>query len=152
MQVRNNMGGILFASYLFTDEIQLFSVITSNAILQKQKGHDWRILPTIQMGAIPTVTPEESEAGTRYKHSATIHLLRAVISDSELKIIRTINTRGCILMYQDCNGFKRILGTKDHPLFGTITEVPGSKPTDTPGYNLNLSGISTHPQLPFIEL
>lgn len=42
----NNMGGILFAEILNTDEIALFAVHQNQACIRSKEGHDWYPLPT----------------------------------------------------------------------------------------------------------
>ena len=37
----NNMGGILFAEILNTDEIALFAVHQNQACIRSKEGHDW---------------------------------------------------------------------------------------------------------------
>lgn len=144
----NNMGGILDAQILFVDELQTFAIVNGTAVLRLETGRDWRPLPIVGSGIIPKV--ELSETDTLYKHSATIRLNRNLITDSDANILRTTNVRGCILKYCDNAGNIRILGTKEHPLFGKLTETPGAKAADLGHYELALSGKSIHPQLSFV--
>lgn len=148
----NNMGGIVNVQFLFPDEIALFSVINHTAIVKLHEGHTWRILPILPMTTAPTINPDTQEAGSIYKLSLVIRLKRYGLNSTLLSLLHSIDTRGCILKCRDANGNIRIYGTKDYPLFGIVTEKQGTSATDYSGYELNLSGISLHPQLPYSEL
>ena len=146
----NNMGGIVFARLLFVDQITLFSIINNQVLIRVQTNPKNIELPIVNIAAAPVVTPEPTDAGTLYKISATIRLPRAVLGDIPLHLLRTINSRGCVLLYQDACGYNKIVGAKEYPLFGTLTEINGSKPTDFSGCEIALSGKTLHPQLPYI--
>ena len=146
------MGGIIDAQFLFIDEIKLFSVVNHIAIIKVQDGHNWRSLPIISMNTAPTITVETNNAGTTFKHSLATRFKRSELATDQLYQLRSLNTRGCIIKCQDANGNERIYGTKDYPLFGTITEKQGTSAADYSGYELNLSGTSLYPQLPYTEL
>lgn len=146
------MGGIINVQFLFIDEIALFSVVNHTAIIKLQDGHDWRSLPIISMNTAPTITVETNNAGTTFKHSLAIRFKRSELATDRLCQLRSLDTRGCIILCQDANGNKRIYGTKDHPLFGTMTEKQGTSAADYSGYELSLSGASLYPQLPYTEL
>lgn len=148
----NNMGGMLFAHLLFIDQIKLFSVINNQVLIETQANRRELNLPIVNIAAAPVVTPENTDAGTCYKIKVTIRLYRATLADCAIDLLRTINDRGCVLLYQDACGYKKAVGSQDHPLFGTLTEVDGSKPTDFSGYELTLTGKTLHPQLPYITL
>lgn len=146
----NNIGGIQSVQFLFVDEIKAFGIVSNTAVLQLESNHNWRQLPAIRSGITPKA--EQSDTDSLYKHSVTIRLNRTQLTDSHLNILRTTSVRGCILRYCDNAGNDRILGTKDYPLFGKITETPGTKPTDLNHYELTLSGKSTHPQLSYTSI
>lgn len=146
----NNMGGILFAHLLFVDQITLFSVINDQVLIGTQSNRKELNLPIVNIAAAPVVTPETTDAGTCYKITATIRLYRATLTDLALRTLHSINTRGCVLLYQDACGYKKVVGSKEYPLSATLTEINGSKPTDFSGYELTLTGKTLHPQLPYI--
>lgn len=148
----NNMGGMLFAHLLFIDQITLFSVINHRVIIGTTTNRRELDLPIVSIAAAPVVTPETTDAGICYKIKVTIRLYRATLTDLALHTLRTINNRGCVLLYQDACGYKKVVGSQEHPLFGTLAEVNGSKPTDFSGYELTLTGKTLHPQLPYITL
>lgn len=148
----NNMGGILFAYVLPVSKITEFGVSNEIAVIKKMTGYNWYILPSTHVLEAPTVTPDSSNAQTVYKHSVTIRLVRALVKARDVAVLRSAILSGCLLYCQDCNGNKRIYGTADFPLFGTLIEIHGKKSTDFSGYELTLAGISLYPQLRFIEL
>lgn len=152
MNKYNNMGGIINVQFLFIDEIALFSVVNQTAIIKFQNGHNWRSLPIIPLNTTPTINQEASDKGTIYKHSLIIRLKRLGVSTTQLHPLLSMDVRGCIIKCQDANGNERIYGTKDHPLFGTMTEKQGTSAADYSGYELSLSGTSLYPQLPYTEL
>lgn len=147
MDKYNNMGGILFASILFTSEFDIFTVLGNTAYISIKKGHAWRNLPISFSITAPDVTPVESVSGITYTISSNIPILRACLSSDQADIIRTGLREGCVLMCQDCAGYKFVYGTPEHPLQGTLTEKIGKKKTDFSFYDLKLTAKSAHPQL-----
>ena len=148
----NNMGGILFADILFINDLALFSVSGGNAIYKRWPGREWHTLPTIHEGIAPSTTIETPDSGTRYKHTITIRLSRITLTAKDLQIARSTNVRGCLLQCTDACGIKRIIGSVEYPLFGTLNEIQGKKATDFSGYELTLTGTSIYPQLSGTEL
>ncbi|MGZ2674610.1 hypothetical protein SD303_22505, partial [Bacteroides fragilis] len=80
----NNIGGVIQADFLFTDEISLFSVINHSAVISLHRPNTWRNLPIIYMGVSPDVEADDTQAGTLYKQTLTIRLKRTGLTDSEL--------------------------------------------------------------------
>lgn len=148
----NTIGGILFASILSTNKIKEFGISNNVAVIKKMSGHDWHVLPSTHLLEAPVISPDSSNAQTIYKISVTLRLKRTVVMDTDIAVIRSAILSGCLINCQDCNGNKRIYGTPDFPLFGTLLEIHGKKSTDFSGYELTLAGISLYPQLRFIEL
>ena len=135
----NNMGGILFAEILNTDEIALFAVHQNQACIRSKEGHDWYPLPTRGVIEAPTVASDDTkDAGITYKNTA-----------NELR--NKVQT-GCVLRCQDTQGHKYIYGTNEYPLLGTLNLIIGKKVTDFTGYELKLAGTSLHPMLSYIEI
>lgn len=133
----NNMGGILFAEILNTDEIVLFAVHQNQACIRSKEGHDWYPLPT---------------RGITYKHSATIQFPRSALEENTANELRNKVQTGCVLRCQDTQGHKYIYGTNEYPLLGTLNLIIGKKVTDFTGYELKLAGTSLHPMLSYIEI
>lgn len=145
----NNMGGILFADILYKSEISLFAVHQDIACIRIEEDYAWHNLPTIGIIEAPTVTPDETNSGTLYKHSITIRFSRAVLNQKEANDLRNKIVGGCILRCQDTNGNKYIYGALPYLLFGTLNKVIGKKTTDFTGYELKLSGTSLYPMLQY---
>ncbi len=148
----NNMGGMLLAELLFVDQIELFAVIDDQAIIKTKSDPKKLSLPIVSISASPVVVPETTDAGTIYKSTATIRLTQATLGYSLFKMLRNINVRGCVLLYGDANGNKKVVGSNEYPLFGTLTLINGSKATDFSGYEISLTGKTLHPQLPYLIL
>ena len=72
----NNIGGVIQADFLFTDEISLFSVINHSAVISLHRPNTWRNLPITYMGVSPDVEADDTQAGTLYKQTLTIRLKR----------------------------------------------------------------------------
>lgn len=143
----NNMGGILFAELLFLSEIKLFAIHLDTAIVEAKPGHGFRMLPTVNVSESPTVTTQETDAGTEYKLSVLIRFPFHALRYTEYLGIKNRLTEGCILRCQDAAGNKYIAGTDRFPLFGAIEMVIGKKTTDFSGFELKLSGTSLYPLL-----
>ena len=148
----NNIGGVIQADFLFTDEISLFSVINHSAVISLHRPNTWRNLPITYMGVSPDVGADDTQAGTLYKQTLTIRLKRTGLTDSELHILRTINVRGCVVRCKDANGNIRLYGSKEYPLLGTVIEKTGTKPSDLSGLEPIFSGKGAYPPLPVTEL
>lgn len=148
----NNMGGILFADILSKNEIDLFAVNQRTACVRVVAGHSWTNLPTTGIIEAPSVTPEQTESSTIYKHTATIRFPRRVFSTKDENYLRSKIIEGCILRCQDASGTWYVSGTQEYPLFGTLMMVVGKKVTDFTGYELRLEGTSLHPLLAFMPL
>ena len=85
----NNMGGILFAEILNTDEIALFAVHQNQACIRSKEGHDWYPLPTRGVIEAPTVASDDTkDAGITYKHSATIQFPRSALEGNTANAIK----------------------------------------------------------------
>ena len=149
----NNMGGILFAEILNTDEIALFAVHQNQACIRSNEGHDWYPLPTRGVIAAPTVASDDTkDAGITNKHSATIQFPRSALEGNTANELRNKVQTGCVLRCQDTQGHKYIYGTNEYPLLGTLNLIIGKKVTDFTGYELKLAGTSLHPMLSYIEI
>lgn len=149
----NNMGGILFAEILNTDEIVLFAVHQNQACIRSKEGHDWYPLPTRGVIEAPTVASDDTkDAGITYKHSATIQFPRSALEGNTANELRNKVQTGCVLRCQDTQGHKYIYGTNEYPLLGTLNLIIGKKVTDFTGYELKLAGTSLHPMLSYIEI
>lgn len=146
------MGGILFADILFIDDLALFSVTGGYAIYKLLPNREWHTLPTTYEGIAPSTTIETPDSGIRYKHTITIRLSRITLTVKDLQIARGTNVRGCLLQCTDACGIKRIIGSTEYPLFGSLNEIQGKKATDFSGYELTLTGISIYPQLLGVKL
>jgi len=148
----NNMGGVLFADILSRNEISLFAVHNDSACIRIANGHDWYTLPTVNVIEAPTVTINEADSGTTYKHSITIRFTCSLLTPAKASELRNRIIEGCILRCQDVNGSKFICGTDNYLLFGTLNRIIGKKATDFTGYELKLSGTSEYPLLQYLQI
>lgn len=148
----NNIGGIIQCEILPVSDIISFIIVNQNIQLQKKEASTWKQLPISPRKTIANSTPSAGDAGTLYEHKFSTLLPADKITIKEIGYYRSLFFNGCILHYTDANGNQRIIGTKEYPLTGTITEVPGEKASALAGYELNLEASVLTPQLPFTEI
>ncbi|MGL4519597.1 MAG: hypothetical protein ACRCUJ_07985 [Phocaeicola sp.] len=141
----NNLGGYKRIELIFADELSIAIPMTANKIyLRKYVENEERILP-ITDGSTLDSSSKKSDEGKIYTHDASILLVR--VTERLLNILSQLHFRGCVLVATTNNNEIKVFGTKATPLFGTIDEVPGSKPSDLRHFKLSLSTTLTHPAL-----
>lgn len=143
----NNIGGIIHCEILSSDDLLRFSVQNRTAIFRLKESAHWTTLPISVKQTTATATPTTGDAGTLYNHQVNA-LLPAFKADALLlSLCNDLCRSGCIIRYTDANGNRRILGTKDYPLTGTLEEVPGNSAISLAGYKLSLKASEQTPQL-----
>lgn len=148
----NNIGGIIQCKVLLVSDIISFMIVDQTIQLQKKEAATWKQLPISPRKTIVNSIPSTGNAGTIYEHKFSTLLPADKITIKKIGYYRSLFLNGCILHYTDANGNQRIIGTKEYPLTGTITEVPGGKASALAGYELNLKASVLTPQLPFAEI
>lgn len=148
----NNIGGIIQCEILSVSDIISFMIVNQTIQLHKKEAATWKKLPISPSKTTVNSTPSAGDAGTIYEHKFSTLLPADKITIEEIGYYRSLLFNGCILHYTDANGNRRIIGTKEYPLTGTITEVPGEKASALSGYELDLKASVLTPQLPFTEI
>lgn len=146
----NNLGGYKSIELIFVDELTAFAVTTSGVYIRKNQEKQ-RILPIHQYGATADTSSKTEKAGTLYTHKATIKILSSRPDKQLHAELSHVDVRGCILIATTNNNEKRVFGHSLYPLFGSFSEIPGQKPSDSHCYELVLSASCTTPALPLIE-
>lgn len=148
----NNIGGIIQCEILSTNDLVIFSVINQTADIRIKETARWQTLPINLKKTIATSTPKAGNAGTLYEHKFSTLLPGNRVTTQDLSRYRLMCISGCIIRYTDANGNKRLLGTKDYPLTGTLAEEPGQTAANLAGYELSLKASELTPQLPYKEI
>lgn len=148
----NNIGGIIHCEIIASEDIAVFSVAGKTARIRTKETADWWQLPFSQKKTTVSASPKAGDAGMLYEHKFSSLLPANKIAAADLSRYSALCISGCVIRYTDANGNKRILGTKDCPLTGTIAEVPGQSATSLAGYELNLKASEATPQLACIEI
>lgn len=145
----HNIGGIIQCEILAADDIAAFSVNNHTIQIKKKGSAEWKSLPISIPKTSVIVTPTAGNAGTLYEHIFNTTLPMNRVTVHQANEYRRLCISGCILRYTDANGLKRIIGTKEYPLTGTLAEAPGSTAAVLAGYTLSLKASELTPQLPY---
>lgn len=143
----NNVGGIICCEILSSDDLLRFSVQNQTVIFQLKESAHWTTLPISVKQTTATATPTTGDAGILYNHQVSTLLPASKVGVQLFSLCQYLCRNGCIVRYTDANGNRRILGTKDYPLIGTLEEVPGNNATSLAGYKLILKAYEQIPQL-----
>lgn len=146
----NNIGGIIQCEILNVDDIVIFAVFNQNAEIKTKETANWQLLPISQKNTSVSAQPSTDDAGTLYEHKFSTIIPKPAQED--IIRYRSLCLSGCIIRYTDSNGNKRVLGTKDYPLTGTLAEVPGQTASELAGYKLTLQASELTPQLSYSEI
>lgn len=148
----NNIGGIIQCEILSVHDIISFTIVNQNIKLQKKESATWKLLSISPHKTTVSSTPSTGNAGTLYEHKFSTLLPTDKVTIQEISYLRSLSLSGCILRYTDANRNQRIIGSKEFPLTGSITETSGDKASALAGYEFNLKASVLTPQLPFIEI
>lgn len=148
----NNIGGIIQCEILGIEGIAAFATVNQTAQIRIKETAEWRKLPVSLKKTTVAASPKAGNAGTLYEHKFSTILPADRISEADVCRYRSLCISGCIIRYTDANGKKRILGTKEYPLTGTLAEVPGESATALAGYELNLKASELTPQLACVDI
>lgn len=140
------MGGIINIEYLFPDEFINFSQTAELVVFKKKPSANWREIPFPYMSVNPTVSSGETNDAL-YAITLTIKVI-----GENITVLKTIHARGCIIRYTTAEGKKEMVGSPQYPLFGPLSRVIGKTAKDYSGYELNLTGSSIYPPLPYLEI
>lgn len=146
----NNLGGYKSIELVFVDELNMFA-ITSSGIYIRKNQEKQRLLPIHQNGAAAEASPQIEKAGTLYTHKASIKISCSRLSKQLHTELNHVDTRGCILIATTNNNERRVFGHSLYPLFGSLSEITGQKPSDNHYYELTLSAQCTTPALSLTE-
>jgi hypothetical protein len=143
----NNIGGIIRCEIISANDISGFAVVDRTAEIKIKESASWSELPISVKQTSASATPTAGSAGTLYEHKFSSLLPADKVTVQKVGQYRSLCIGGCIVRYTDANGNRRILGTKDYPLTGTLAEVPGSTAASLAGYELNMKASELTPQL-----
>ncbi len=143
----NNIGGIIRCEIISVNDISGFAVVDRTAEIKIKESASWAELPISVKQTSASATPTAGSAGTLYEHKFSSLLPADKVTVKKVGQYRSLCISGCIVRYTDANGNRRILGTKDYPLTGTLAEVPGSTAASLAGYELNMKASELTPQL-----
>jgi len=143
----NNIGGIIRCEIISSDDMIHFSVQSRKVVLRLKESANWTTLPISVKQTTTSAAPTAGDAGTLYNHQVNTLLPAPKVDAQLLSLCDDLCRSGCIVRYTDANGNRRILGTKDFPLTGTLEEVPGNSAASLAGYKLILKASERTPQL-----
>lgn len=131
----DNMGGILFASFILTHEIKNFVASQNKCIVNLIEDTQWKLIKAKKNGISITITPSNESGGTLYTIKGTIQCRPDAVNLDILKATDTI-----ILRYQTPDGVDKVAGTDQYPLQVTVKPLTPNKANGFAGYEINFSG------------
>ena len=141
----NNIGGFKCIELLYCSEVQTFGIVKNQVYLVKKENKK-RILPVLLKGATTETNPSYSNGGRSHSHRVDIPLLNT-IKVALLDELAYVDDEGFLLIVENHNGQKKVYGTLDAPLFGTIIDIDGSTPADLSYKALSIPGNTIHKAL-----
>ena len=139
----NNMGGFSEAEIVFIDEITSWSHAGDG--LQLECRVPRHPLTEVSNGIKLSAVPKTTKSGTIYQHKVEISVKNGPKLRSELP---GIGSRGFLVVAKDRNQQIWVYGHPDYPLFGSIEQIPGSKPTDLHKWRITANCQSLEAELP----
>lgn len=134
------MGGFIAAKFVTRQEV--YDIIASGgmATVELYHGKSWKPIVIRHRGIDITIEQQRTDAGSVHSISGSIEIRKedpniTLLQKSELLLLAATKSSGSTIL----------LGTQEHPLQVTCSELTPSEATGFDGYVLNISGQQLEP-------